>query len=94
MNLRYRFPSFKLGVLLEKAKSRRRNLLRLFIERLAATYSRRTYRTTTIGPAAFDGRVRNGNGSDRRGIATKVLAPAANCRPQESVSTDAQKLFI
>ena len=46
-------------------------LLRLFIERLAATYSRRTYRTTTIGPAVFDGRVRNGNGSDHCGIATK-----------------------
>lgn len=43
------------------------------IERLAATYSRRIYKTTTIGPAAFDGRVRNGNGSDRCGIATKVL---------------------
>ena len=57
----------------KKTKSRRRNLLRLFIERLAATYSRRTYRTTTIGPAVFDGRVRNGNGSDHCGIATKIL---------------------
>ena len=42
-----------------------------FFERLAATYSRRTYRTTTIGKAAFDGRVRNGNGSDHSFMATK-----------------------
>ena len=40
-------------------------------ERLAATYSRGSYTTTTIGHAAFDGRVRNGNGSDHCGIATK-----------------------
>src|SRR5436190_1414739 len=43
-----------------------------FFERLAATYSRRTYRTTTIGKAMFDGRVRNGNGSDHSFMATKV----------------------
>jgi hypothetical protein len=36
-----------------------------FFERLAATYSRGIYKTTTIGKTAFDGRVRNGNGSDR-----------------------------
>ena len=59
-------------------KSRRRKLLRLFNERLAATYSRRTYRTTTIGPAVFDGRVRNGNGSDHCGIATKNLLNELN----------------
>ena len=46
-------------------------------ERLAATYSRGIYKTTTIGHAVFDGRVRNGNGSDHCGIATKVLAPAS-----------------
>src|ERR1041385_2420950 len=52
-----------------------------FFERLAATYSRRTYRTTTIGKAAFDGRVRNGNGSDHSFKATKVLAHGpASCR--------------
>jgi hypothetical protein len=45
-----------------------------FFERLAATYSRGSYTTTTIGPAVFDGRVRNGNGSDHRGIATKLFA--------------------
>jgi hypothetical protein len=41
------------------------------LERLAATYSRRTYRTTTIGKTAFDGRVRNGIGSDHSFMATK-----------------------
>jgi hypothetical protein len=44
-----------------------------FIERLAATYSRGSYTTTTIGLAVFDGRVRNGNGSDHCGNATKVF---------------------
>ena len=43
------------------------------LERLAATYSRGSYTTTTIGHAAFDGRVRNGNGSDHCGNATKLL---------------------
>ncbi len=42
-----------------------------FFERLAATYSRRTYRTTTIGKTVFDGRVRNGIGSDHSFMATK-----------------------
>src|SRR5438034_11563002 len=31
-----------------------------FPERLAATYSRGVYKTTTIGKTVFDGRVRNG----------------------------------
>lgn len=44
------------------------------IERLAATYSRGSYTTTTIGKTVFDGRVRNGNGSDHSFMATKVLA--------------------
>ena len=38
---------------------------------LAATYSRRGYTTTTIGNAAFDGRVRKGIGSDHSFMATK-----------------------
>jgi hypothetical protein len=38
---------------------------------LAATYSRGSYTTTTIGKAAFDGRVRDGNGSDHSFMATK-----------------------
>ena len=44
-----------------------------FKEKLAATYSRGSYTTTTIGKAAFDGRVRNGIGSDHSFMATKVL---------------------
>ena len=54
----------------KKSKKPEKDFLRLF-ERLAATYSRRTYRTTTIGKAVFDGRVRNGNGSDHSFRATK-----------------------
>ena len=38
---------------------------------MAATYSRGIYKTTTIGNAAFDGRVRNGIGSDHSFKATK-----------------------
>jgi hypothetical protein len=37
---------------------------------MAATYSRGIYKTTTIGNAAFDGRVRNGIGSDHSFRAT------------------------
>lgn len=48
------------------------DFLRLFFERLAATYSRGSYTTTTIGKTAFDGRVRNGNGSDHSFITTKL----------------------
>ena len=44
-----------------------------FLEKLAATYSRGSYTTTTIGKAAFDGRVRNGIGSDHSFMATKVF---------------------
>ena len=63
------------------------NFLRVFIERLAATYSRGIYKTTTIGKAAFDGRVRNGIGSDHSFKATKnvtgvewrVTGKAAHC---------------
>ena len=40
-------------------------------EKLAATYSRGVYKTTTIGKTVFDGRVRNGNGSDHSFMATK-----------------------
>ena len=42
-------------------------------ERLAATYSRGSYTTTTIGKTVFDGRVRNGNGSDHSFMATKLF---------------------
>jgi hypothetical protein len=50
-----------------------------FLERLAATYSRRIYKTTTIGKTVFDGRVRNGIGSDHSFMATKK-----ECRMQGS----------
>ena len=40
---------------------------------LAATYSRGTYRTTTIGNAVFDGRVREGIGSGHSFMATKKV---------------------
>ena len=46
-------------------------MLRPFNEKLAATYSRGVYKTTTIGKTVFDGRVRNGNGSDHSFMATK-----------------------
>jgi hypothetical protein len=42
------------------------------LKSLAATYSRGIYKTTTIGKAAFDGRVRNGNGSGHSFMTTKV----------------------
>lgn len=45
--------------------------VRLVWKNLAATYSRGSYTTTTIGKTAFDGRVRNGNGSDHSFMATK-----------------------
>ena len=51
-------------------------------ERLAATYSRGSYTTTTIGKAAFDGRVRNGIGSDHSFMATKLLHTATADLPQ------------
>jgi hypothetical protein len=51
----------------KKAETRRFG----FLKDLAATYSRRSYTTTTIGKTAFDGRVRDGNGSDHSFIATK-----------------------
>ena len=53
-------------------KSPESNLRALF-KRMAATYSRGSYTTTTIGHAVFDGRVRDGNGSDHCGIATKLV---------------------
>ena len=40
-------------------------------KKLAATYSRGSYTTTTIGKAVFDGRVRDGIGSDHSFMATK-----------------------
>jgi hypothetical protein len=50
---------------------RPKRLFRPLREKLAATYSRGVYKTTTIGKTVFDGRVRNGNGSDHSFMATK-----------------------
>ena len=44
-----------------------------WLKDLAATYSRASYTGTTIGKAAFDGRVRNGNGSGHSFMTTKKL---------------------
>ena len=44
---------------------------------LATTYSRGIYKTTTIGKAAFDGRVRDGNGSGHSFMVTKKLMSQA-----------------
>src|SRR5271165_5658251 len=43
-----------------------------YLKDLAATYSRASYTGTTIGKAAFDGRVRDGIGSDHSFMATKI----------------------
>ena len=56
-----------------KGKSRGKDPGFILLERLAATYSRASYTGTTIGKTAFDGRVRNGNGSDHSFMATKNL---------------------
>ena len=50
------------------------------MERLAATYSRGIYKTTTIGKTVFDGRVRNGIGSDHSFMATKNRSQKAEVR--------------
>lgn len=42
-------------------------------KKLAATYSRTSYTCTTIGKTMFDGRVRNGIGSDHRFMTTKKM---------------------
>ena len=42
-------------------------------QNLAATYSRGSYTTTTIGKTAFDGRVRDGIGSDHSFMVTKKV---------------------
>ena len=44
------------------------------MKKLAATYSRASYTGTTIGKTVFDGRVRDGIGSDHSFMATKKCA--------------------
>ena len=62
-----------------------------FQEKLAATYSRGSYTTTTIGKTAFDGRVRNGIGSDHSFMATKS-ASAQPLRPAGRKRVSSQEL--
>src|SRR5271169_169063 len=50
----------------------------------AATYSRASYTGTTIGPAAFHGRVRNGNGWDHCGKTTGKLLQCRKLRGRDS----------
>src|SRR5436190_23648801 len=58
----------------ERAEEKSRAVLQSgFLFNLAATYSRGSYTTTTIGKAAFDGRVRNGIGSVHSFMTTKNL---------------------
>jgi hypothetical protein len=59
--------------MMEKEKKAETEIVSALIKDLAATYSRGSYTTTTIGKAAFDGRVRDGNGSDHSFIATKKI---------------------
>jgi hypothetical protein len=54
-----------------RKKSRSSQMNFGLVNNLAATYSRGIYKTTTIGKTVFDGRVRNGNGSDHSFMATK-----------------------
>jgi hypothetical protein len=56
--LQWKFGQWGIKPINKKAE---RVCVRLFS--LATTYSRGSYTTTTIGKGAFDGRVRNGNGS-------------------------------
>jgi hypothetical protein len=61
-------------------KKRPKLAFRPFKKELAATYSRGVYKTTTIGKTVFDGRVRNGNGSDHSFMATnKFIKSNAGC---------------
>ena len=64
-SLHFAFPHFAFRIPAPKAKKKARCLVSKtpgII--LATTYSRTTYRSTTIGSAAFHFRVRNGNGWD------------------------------
>ena len=63
------------GVRAERAGDKQKPKLafRRFEEKLAATYSRGSYTTTTIGKTEFDGRVRDGNGSDLSFMTTKKV---------------------
>ena len=57
---------------------------------LAASYSRGSYTTTSIGKTVFDVRVRNGNGSDHSFMATKIIEASEGSEPGAQ-TTDAAK---
>ena len=57
---------------LTEATKKAETCVSAFFEELAATYSRGIYKTTTIGKAAFDGRVRDGIGSGHSFMTTKI----------------------
>ncbi len=54
-------------------KKKAETFVSAFLKDLAATYSRGSYTTTTIGKTEFDGRVRDGNGSDLSFMTTKKI---------------------
>ena len=58
-------------IILPSLKKKAEPLSSAFGKNLAATYSRTSYTSTTIGNTAFDGRVRDGIGSDHSFITTK-----------------------
>ena len=58
-------------ILPQRKKAETQGVFRLFNKDLAPTYSRGGYTTTTIGNVVFDGRVRDGNGSDHNFMGTK-----------------------
>ena len=51
-----------------------------YLKDLAATYSRASYTGTTIGKTVFDGRVRNGIGSDHSFMTTKSVGNHSETR--------------
>ena len=62
-----------------KKKPEQKIVPAFYVKNLAATYSRGSYTTTTIGKTVFDGRVRDGNGSDHSFMATKLFCTVWPC---------------
>src|SRR3984893_14751888 len=60
---------------------------------LAMSYSRTTYRCTTIGAAAFHFRVRNGNGWDHCAMITRRLVKPRLARGDGAVSPQLHQKF-
>jgi hypothetical protein len=64
-------PSKAVDFLGAKPAKKAETVVSAYRKKLAATYSRASYTCTTIGNAVFDGRVRDGIGSDHSFMATK-----------------------